>query len=134
MGKYDDIIRLPRHVSHTHAQMPVSERAAQFSSFAALSGYEDAVAESGRLTGERIELDCDATAELDEKLRAVCSTPRCEINVTYFVPDAKKAGGSYVTLRGRMKKIDEPEALLIMENGKKIPLGDVIDVIQERMA
>ena len=129
MGKYDDIINLPRHVSQTHAHMPAAERAAQFSSFAALSGYEDAVAESGRLTAARTEQGIDAIEELDEKLRLINDgAARGETTLTYFVPDAKKDGGSYAVLRGRVKRIDPVEAVLIMEDGRRIPLADILDI------
>ena len=129
MGKYDDIIDLPRPVSQTHARMPAIERAAQFSSFAALSGYEDAVAETGRLTDAHFELGRDAAEELDEKLQLINSgAVRGEIELTCFVPDAKKDGGSYERLRGRVKRIDPLEAVLIIEGGRRIPLGDIYDI------
>ena len=130
MGKYDDIISLPHPVSKTHPPMPRAERAAQFSSFAALTGYEEIVAESARLTEARAELDRDALEALDAALRAVASEidARPEVELRYFVPDKKKAGGRYETLRGRVKKIDEQASLLLLEDGKKIPLGDIVSI------
>ena len=130
MGKYDDIISLPHPVSKTHPPMPRAERAAQFSSFAALTGYEEIVAESARLTEARAELDRDALEALDAALRAVASEidARPEVELRYFVPDKKKAGGRYETLRGRVKKIDEHASLLLLEDGKKIPLGDIASI------
>ena len=130
MGKYDDILSLPHPVSKTHPPMPRAERAAQFSSFAALTGYEEIVAESARLTEERAELDRDALEALDAALRAVASEidARPEVELRYFVPDKKKAGGRYETLRGRVKKIDEQASLLLLEDGKKIPLGDIASI------
>lgn len=130
MGKYDDIIALSRPVSKTHPPMPRSERAAQFSSFAALSGYEDAVEESARLTETRAELDRDALAALDETIRALAADidARPEAVIRFFVPDEKKAGGRYETVRGRVKKIDACAFLLVLEEGKKIPLGDVVSI------
>ena len=130
MGKYDDILSLPHPVSKTHPSMPRAERAAQFSSFAALTGYEEIVAESARLTEARAELDRDALEALDEVLRAVASEidARPEVELRYFVPDEKKAGGRYETLRGRVKKIDEQASLLLLEDGKKIPLGDIASI------
>lgn len=127
MGRYDDIITLPRPVSKAHPPMPRAERAAQFSSFAALTGYEEAVAESARLTETRTELGRDALEALDETLRALCAEAAAqpEIELRFFVPDEKKAGGRYETLRGRFKKLDEYAALLILADGKKIPLGDI---------
>ena len=130
MGKYDDILSLPHPVSKTHPPMPRAERAAQFSSFAALTGYEEIVAESARLTEERAELDRDALEALDAALGAVASEidARPEVELRYFVPDKKKAGGRYETLRGRVKKIDEQASLLLLEDGKKIPLGDIASI------
>ena len=130
MGKYDDILSLPHPVSKTHPPMPRAERAAQFSSFAALTGYEEIVAESARLTEARAELDRDALEALDAALRAVASEidARPEVELRYFVPDKKKAGGRYETLRGRVKKIDEHASLLLLEDGKKIPLGDIVSI------
>ena len=130
MGKYDDILSLPHPVSKTHPPMPRAERAAQFSSFAALTGYEEIVAESARLTEARAERDRDALEALDAALRAVASEidARPEVELRYFVPDKKKAGGRYETLRGRVKKIDEQASLLLLEDGKKIPLGDIASI------
>lgn len=130
MGKYDDIIHLPHPVSGTHPPMPRAERAAQFSSFAALSGYEEAVAESAQLTETRTELDRDALEELDKTIRALVAdaAERPEAVIRYFIPDEKKAGGRYETVRGRVKKIDEYAALLVLAEGKKIPLGDVVSI------
>lgn len=92
MGKYDDIIHLPHHVSAKHPQMPALDRAAQFSPFAALTGYETAIAETARLVDRRIELDENRKEELDEKLQMAREQLALEpeIAVTYFVPDAKK--------------------------------------------
>ena len=133
MGKYDDIISLPHPVSKTHPPMPRAERAAQFSSFAALTGYEEIVAESARLTEARAELDRDALEALDGALRALAAEieTRPEAELRYFVPDEKKAGGRYETLRGRVKKIDEQASLLLLEDGKKIPLGDIASIEKE---
>ena len=130
MSKYDDILSLPRPVSKTHPPMPRAERAAQFSSFAALSGYEEAVAESARLTEARRELGRDALEALDATLRALAAEidSQPEVELCCFVPDEKKAGGRYETLRGRVKKIDEQAALLSLTDGKKIPLGDILSL------
>ena len=130
MGKYDDIISLPHPVSKTHPPMPRAERAAQFSSFAALTGYEEIVAERARLTETRAELDRDALEALDAALRAVAAEidARPEVELRYFVPDKKKAGGRYETLRGRVKKIDEQASLLLLEDGTKIPLGEIASI------
>ena len=133
MGKYDDIIHLPHPVSQTHPPMPRADRAAQFSSFAALSGYEDAVKESARLTESRTELGRDALDELDAELRILAEelADRPEISVRYFVPDPKKSGGRYETIHGRLRKIDDQTALLFLEDGRKIPLREIVLIQRE---
>lgn len=127
---YEDIINLPHHVSPTRPRMSRADRAAQFSPFAALSGYGDAVKETARLTGQRIELDESAKAALDEKLRllAEVTEDRPEAAVTYFLPDRKKAGGEYVTATGQVKKLDAVTQELVMANGRVIPIADIIEV------
>lgn len=127
---YEDIINLPHHVSPTRPRMSMADRAAQFSPFAALSGYGDAVRETARLTGQRIELDESAKAALDEKLRLLAEVieDRPEAAITYFLPDRKKAGGEYVTATGQVKKVDAVAQELVMANGRIIPIADIIEV------
>ena len=119
---YDDIIDLPHHVSDRHPHMPVSDRAAQFAPFAALTGYGDVIKETARLTETRPELSEDEKAEMDQTLRAVLNTQRenAQIVVTYFVPDAKKSGGAYRRAAGKIRRVDETEDILILE----IPEGE----------
>ena len=126
--QYDDIIRLPHHVSSTRPRMSAIDRAAQFSPFAALTGYDASIKESARLTDARIELDDSQKEEIGEKLRLVTGQPDAEIKVTYFLPDTKKTGGKYVLAAGAVKKIDEYERMIIMGDGKQIPIDEVIDV------
>lgn len=99
--KYEDIINLPHHVSETRPQMSMLDRAAQFSPFAALSGYDDAVKEAGRLTDNRVELGDEGQDLLDRKLQYLQEiiADRPEISVTFFIPDEKKPGGSYAILK-----------------------------------
>ena len=127
---YLDIIDMPHHVSPTRPQMSMMERAAQFSPFAALTGYDDAITETGRLTSERIELDDDAKATLDMKHACLMEiiNEQPEISVTYFLPDAQKSGGEYVTVTGNLKRFDEYERLLILTDGQKIPMDDIMDI------
>ena len=105
--KYDDIINLPHHVSKTHPPMDMMERAAQFSPFAALTGYEAAAKETGRLTQPRIELDESEKEVLDQQLHkleaAFPKTPSAAF--TYFIPDVRKEGGTYRTVSGKIRKI-----------------------------
>lgn len=134
MNNYDDIINLPHHVSSTRPQMSMIDRAAQFSPFAALTGYDAAIKETGRLTDEKIELDEDTKAALDMKqaylLEIIDDQP--EITVTYFLPDTKKSGGAYVTVTGNLKRFDDYERLLTLTNGKKIPMDDITDIECDR--
>lgn len=125
---YDDIIVLPHHVSVTRAHMSISDRAAQFSPFAALTGYEAAIKETARLTEERIELDENSRAVLDEKLNVVMEqiADHPKITITYFQPDAKKAGGSYIETVGQIRKIDEYTREIVMMDRSQIPLDEVI--------
>ena len=129
-GKYDEIMGLPHHVSKTRPQMPMSDRAAQFAPFAALTGYDAAIKETGRLTDERIELDVEALSALDMKyqllMEALDEAP--EVTITYFQPDERKAGGKYVSAVGTVKKIDDFERLITMQDGTKIPMDDILSI------
>lgn len=122
--KYDDIIGLPHPVSAKRASMPLYDRAAQFAPFAALTGYEDAIEESGRLTDYAADLTDGSMQLLNDQLAIlsehIAQTPK--VQVTYFVPDTRKEGGSYVTVSGNIKRIDPIEQLLILTDGTKIPL------------
>lgn len=122
---YQDIIHLPRHVSPTHPPMSMENRAAQFSAFAALSGYEDAVRETGRLTQERIELSEEEQMVLDYELGQALEQG-CEVEVTWFVPDEHKEGGSYQSVRGYLKKADVQAGILKMRDGTRIPVEQVV--------
>lgn len=124
---YDDILYLPHPTSRTHPQMSRQDRAAQFSPFAALTGYEDTVKETARLTEERPILTEDEMAELDARLRLAMELGT-EVSVTWFRPDSRKSGGSYVTAAGRIRKADEIQRVLIMDNGAQIPVDEVTAV------
>lgn len=132
-AKYDEIINLPHHVSKTRPQMPMSDRAAQFAPFAALTGYDSAIKETGRLTDEKIELDEETLTVLDRKyhllMDALDEAP--EIEITYFKPDERKAGGKYVSATGTVKKVDDFERLITMQDGLKIPMDDVLSIAGE---
>lgn len=127
---YDDMIHLPHHVSRTRPQMSMVNRAAQFSPFAALTGYDEAIQETGRLTDAQIVLDEDAKAAIDMKLRVLADaiSTRPAIAVTYYRPDAKKDGGAYVYVIGMVKKIDEVEKMILLTHGEKIAIEDVIGI------
>ena len=129
--KYDDIINLPHHVSRTHSPMDMMERAAQFSPFAALTGYEDAAKETRRLTQPRIELDESEKEVLDQQLHkleaAFPETPSAAF--TYFIPDIRKEGGTYRTVSGKIRKIDSYRRMIILESGEQIPIEEIINIL-----
>ncbi len=126
-GNYDDILHLPHHTSKTHPRMSRQDRAAQFAPFAALPEYGDEIMETGRLTDQRVELDDEAKAILDERLRMVLALDG-EVTVRWFQPDSKKDGGSYITTTGHVKKVDEIKHTLVMGDGTEIPIGEIIDI------
>lgn len=130
MHKYDDIIHLPHPVSTTRPQMPISDRAAQFAPFAALTGHDAAIKETARLTDERVELDENAKALLDEKLRMIQDmlSLQPEVTVTYFQEDDKKVGGQYISVTGHVKKIDGYRQCIIMTDGEQISLRDIFEI------
>jgi len=127
---YDDILYLPHHVSEKHPPMSRLDRAAQFSPFAALTGYEAAVEETARLTDRRIELDEGEKEAIDQRLTLVqerLPVPT-EVTITYFIPDKKKAGGAYVNISGTVKKIDDYERMVILRDGTSIPIDDILHI------
>ncbi len=130
MEKYREIIDLPPHVSKTRPQMPMSDRAAQFAPFAALTGYDAAIKETGRLTDERIELDEEALTALDMKYQLLMDAfdDAPEGTITFFQPDKRKAGGKYLTATGAIKKVDDFERRITMQDGTKIPMDDVLSI------
>lgn len=127
---YEDIINRPHHVSKARPQMSELERTAQFAPFAALTGYDAAIKETGRLTDERIELDEEALTALDMNYQilmdALDDAP--VVTITYFQPDERKAGGKYVSAVGAVKKIDDFERRITMQDGAKIPMDDVLSI------
>ena len=124
---YEDIVNLPPHISKKHPQPTMMDRAARFSPFAAITGYEEMVLEEARVTEERIDLDEGALSLLNEKLNMVQEflDEEPEIKITYFEPDKKKSGGAYIDITGTVKRIDEYECLVIMTDGKKIRIEDI---------
>ena len=132
-GPYDDIINLPHHVSKTRPQMPRAGRAAQFAPFSALVGYGAALVETARLTDRRIELEEDDRAAMDRKQQKLMERigERPEVAVTWFVPDARKDGGQYITTVGRLKRIDEVRRVMVLVDRTEIPLNDIFDIEAE---
>ena len=128
--KYDEIMSLPHHVSKTRPQMPMADRAAQFSPFAALAGYDSAIRETGRLTDEKIELDEESLTALNVRYQMLMDVlaEGPEVRITYFKPDEKKAGGAHMTITGAVRKIDDFEQMITMRDGTRIPMGDVLSL------
>lgn len=147
MHRYDDMLDLPHHVSATRPQMSMLNRAAQFSPFAALTGYDDQVKETARLTDKKIELSEDEKELLDKKLRVIreqidsrSSADHVNISITYFHPDTHKVGGEYVTVSGTVKKIDLYERNIIFYaeniassgNSNSIAIDDILEIDIEK--
>ncbi|HBQ29403.1 MAG TPA: hypothetical protein DD719_08525 [Desulfotomaculum sp.] len=130
MNPYDDIINLPHHTSTSRPRMSAHDRAAQFSPFAALTGYDAAINETARLTDKRAELDEYSKADLNERLYIIQGQmdEQPEVSITYFQPDKKKSGGAYITATGCVKKIDEYERTLVMKDETKIPIDDIFEI------
>ena len=132
--KYDDIINMPHPVSKKHPPMSPLDRAAQFSPFAALTGHNEAIKETARITDERIELDEDSKEILNKKLQALKKqledrTEKQQITVTYFEPDARKSGGSYVTVTGVVKRLKGSERKIVFDSGNEVLFDDIIEIL-----
>ncbi len=128
--RYDDIIHLPHPTSKKHQRMSRENRAAQFSPFAALTGYDALVDETARLTEVRAELDEQQKSALDEILRQLLEhiSEKPEIGIRYFVPDLRKFGGEYIDHRAKLCRIDPFEGSLLFEDGLKIAIEDIFDI------
>ena len=125
---YEDIINMPRPVSKKRRPMPILNRAAQFAPFAALTGYDDAVEETARLTGSKIELEEYEKEEIGRQLYLIKEDikNKPEVSITYFVPDELKDGGEYVSFKGCVKKIDELNQVVVTDDGLKIPMDFIL--------
>ena len=135
-GTYDDIIALPHPEPRTHPRMSLHDRAAQFSPFAALTGHSAAIAETGRLTDSRVTLDESEMARVDaalQRLRELLSQEPVA-SITYFVPDERKAGGSYQTITGTARRIDTVNGVLLLTDQRAIPIPDILDVAIQKDA
>ena len=132
-GNYDDIIALPHPEPRTHPRMSLHDRAAQFSPFAALTGHSAAIAETGRLTDSRVTLDESEMARVDAALQRLRELLPQEpvASITYFVPDERKAGGSYQTITGTARRIDTANGVLLLTDRREIPIADIFDITIE---
>ena len=126
-AKYEAIIDMEHHVSSRHERMARLDRAAQFAPFAALTGYGAVIRETARLTDRKMELSENMKEELERKLKELCAR-NCEGEITFFVPDGRKEGGAYVTAEGRVKKTDDAERAVVLEDGTRIPVEDIVDI------
>ena len=133
MGKYDDIINLLHPTSQKRPRMSVQDRAAQFSLFAALTGYDAAIRETARLTEERIELNEYEQAVLDQRITLLQEHLKDlpEVTITYFQPDERKEGGKYRSLTGVVKKIDPYERQLVLADKSKISIESILNLESE---
>ena len=128
--KYNDIINLPHHKSKTRKQMSMIDRAAQFSPFAALTGHDDAISETGRIVYEKTDLDENAKSVLNEKLQMISDfiDDSPVITVTYYKPDSRKKGGVYVSYTGNVIKIDVNRRVLVFSNMSEIVIDDISEI------
>ena len=127
---YDDIINLPHHTSRTRPHMSAYDRAAQFSPFAALTGHDAAISETARLTDTRVEMDEYSKADLNQRLCIIQDQmdEQPKVSITYFQPDKKKSGGAYITAAGCVKKIEEYEHAVVMQDDTRIPIEDIFAI------
>jgi len=128
MNNYNDIINMPHHESNVYKRMPTTNRAAQFAPFAALTGYEDAIEETGRTTTERKELDEYLKAEINDKINYLAhSNEFIKVKITHFVPDLRKKGGEYVKQTGTIRKVDSNKKTIVLDDAE-INIEDIIDI------
>lgn len=127
---YGDIIGLPRPVSRTKRPMARIDRAAQFSSFSALTGYEEAVKETARLTAERRKPDEERQEQINRTLRLLSENAAALplVHVVYFERDKRKSGGEYVTAKGRFRRIDEESLTVVFTDGSRVSIGDILEI------
>lgn len=132
--EYDDIIHLPHHQSNRHSRMSMHDRAAQFSPFAALTGFEAAIIETSRLTDSRTELEDYGEAQLNHAILQLQKLLplRPEVIITYFAPDERKSGGAYARIQGQVKKMDLYRQVIILTDGREIPLSDIVRIESEK--
>jgi len=132
-NNYEDIINLPYNGSKRHNKMSLYDRSAQFAPFSALTGYDEQVKETGRLTDKKIEIDDGLRSLLNSKLNLISDNIKSKplITFTYFIKDKKKDGGKYITTTGNVRKVDDIESTVTLTDGTIINLYDVIDITGE---
>lgn len=129
-NKYGDIISLPHHISDARKRMSLYDRAAQFSPFAALTGHDEALKETARLTDSKPELDESEKLIISEKLQMIMNktVPETKVSITYFAPDRKKSGGAYLKTEGFIRKYDSFARKIIMSDKETIDIDAVVSV------
>jgi len=130
MNKYQDIMNLPSYISKKYPRMTMNNRAAQFMPFAALTGYEDAVIEAGRLTSRKLELSEDEQDIINRKIQVIKEKieKKIKVKITYFIEDKYKVGGEYQNIENFVKRIDETNQIMIMDDKTKILMNSIIDI------
>ena len=128
--QYDDLIDLPHHISENHPRMSMIDRAAQFSPFAALTGYDAAIVETARLTEQKRELSEDQKQIINKQLRDLRHRIRSDplVTVVYYQPDDRKTGGAYKEVTGVARKVDEYRCVLELADGSDIPFEDILSL------
>lgn len=129
--RYADIIHLPHPVSRRHPQMSMADRAAQFSPFAALNGHDAAIAEAARTTENKPLLDEAVKQEISHILQAAAESPQRRLRIVYFQADPRKSGGACLEVCGCIRKLKTEERLILMEDGTRIPVDDVLKVSEQ---
>ena len=127
---YEDILYLPHYQSPKRQPMPLHDRAAQFAPFAALTGYDAAISETARLTDRRVEPDDETIQRLNCQIHLLSEriAEKPAAAVTYFIPDGRKEGGRYVTVYGRVRRVDSFDETLCLTDGRKIRMTDIIEI------
>ena len=130
MSRYDDIINLPHHVSPTRQRMSMHDRAAQFAPFAALVGYDDAVAETARLTESRPDLDEQEQQALNARLCALADhiQEHPDVRIRYYVPDALKSGGAIIEICDQAVKISAETGLLTLADKRTVDISSIVEI------
>ena len=127
--KYDDIINLEHHVSKTHPRMSLEARSAQFAPFSAVTGYEDEVSEAARITENEIDVTDEVKNDINAKLNYIRQNPKCKVSITFFVKDLKKQGGKYETIEGYVKKINDINNVIKMDNELQIKMDNIMEIV-----
>lgn len=129
MSKYDSIINLSHYEPVNHKRMSINNRSVQFAPFSALTGYNEAIVESSRLTSNKIELTNELKLIISDKLRYIKSNKyNCKVIICYFIKDKYKEGGRYESITTTIKKIDEYKKIIILSDNKRINIDSILSI------